>query len=308
MQYAAHLPLVDFDASGYAAGDLASYTDTARQAGFDAIASNDHFIFQKPWLDGIVALASVVDRSGDMLLATTVSLPVVRGPIALAKAAAALDIISGGRLVLGVGPGSSARDYEAVGVPFDERWPRLDEAVRVLRAHLKSDAPAFEGKHYDSKAPLLPRPNRPEGPPIWIGSWGSDTGLRRVARRGDGWLASAYNTTPDQMAEGRDKLLTHLGEAGKDSATFPIALATMWTYVTSDAAKADAKLEALAAMLNRDPAALREQVLIGPPDQCAAKLRRYDEIGVDRVFIWPLADANAQLETFMRDVAPLVQA
>jgi len=307
MQFGAHLPLIDFDGSGFATGDLAGYTDTARQAGFDAIASNDHFVFQKPWLDGIVALASVVDRSGDMMLATTVSLPVVRGPVALAKAAAALDIVSGGRLVLGVGPGSSARDYEAVGVPFEERWPRLDEAVRVLRVHLNSDAPAFEGRFYDSQAPLQPRPNRPNGPPIWIGSWGSDAGLRRVARLGDGWLASAYNTTPELMAQGRDKLFAHLAEAGKDAASFPISLATMWTYVTSEAAKAASMIGMLATMLNRDAPSVAAQVLIGPPEECAAKLRAYAEIGVQRVFIWPLADPNTQLEIFTRDVSPSVR-
>jgi alkanesulfonate monooxygenase SsuD/methylene tetrahydromethanopterin reductase-like flavin-dependent oxidoreductase (luciferase family) len=306
MKFGAHLPLIDFDGSGYATGDMGSFTDTARGAGFDAIASNDHFVFQKPWLDGIVALASVIDRSGDMMLATTVTLPVVRGPVALAKAAAALDILSGGRLVLGVGPGSSARDYDAVGLPFEERWPRLDESVRVLRAHLKSGVPEFEGQHYDSKATLLPRPNRPDGPPIWIGSWGSDAGLRRVARRGDGWLASAYNTTPEQMAEGREKLLGMLSDTGKDPRAFPIGLATMWTYVTPDAAKAASMLEMLATMLNRDAAAVAEQVLVGPAEECAAKLRRYAEIGVERVFIWPLADANAQIEAFMQGVAPLV--
>src|SRR5688500_2980188 len=104
MQYGAHLPLIDFDATGYRADVLSSFTGAARQSGFAALSANDHFVFQRPWLDGIVALASVVERSGDMTLATTVSLPVVRGPIALAKAAAALDIISGGRLVLGIGP------------------------------------------------------------------------------------------------------------------------------------------------------------------------------------------------------------
>ena len=306
MQFGAHLPLIDFDGSGFGRDDLLSFTDTAREAGFTAIASNDHFVFQKPWLDGIAALASVIDHSGDMMLATTVSLPVVRGPVSLAKSAAAIDILSGGRLVLGVGPGSSARDYEAVGLSFDERWPRLDEAIRVLRAHLRSGAPAFEGKFYDTNAPLQPRPNRPEGPPIWIGSWGSDAGLRRVARRGDGWLASAYNTTPEQMAAGKEKLRAHLTAAGKDAAAFPIALATMWTYVTLDAAKAASMLDMLATMLNRDAATVREQVLIGPPAECAAKLRRHSEIGVQHVFIWPLAEANAQVEAFMRDVAPLV--
>ncbi len=308
MRYGAHLPLIDFDGSGYAPDGLSSFTDAAREAGFSAIASNDHFVFQKPWLDGIVALSSVVERSGDMMLATTVSLPTVRGPVSLAKAAAALDILSGGRLVLGVGPGSSARDYEAVGISFDERWPRLDEAVRVLRAHLRANAPAFEGKFYDSKARLEPRPNRPNGPPIWIGSWGSDAGLRRVARRGDGWLASAYNTTPADMQAGRAKLLALLAEAGKDASSFPVALATMWTYVTNDKAKAHATLEMLATLLNRPAEAVGEQVLIGSPEECAAKLRSYAEIGVEQVFIWPLAEPTQQLGLFMRDVVPAVEA
>jgi alkanesulfonate monooxygenase SsuD/methylene tetrahydromethanopterin reductase-like flavin-dependent oxidoreductase (luciferase family) len=306
MQYGAHLPLIDFDGSGYRPGDLASFTDAARETGFAALSANDHFVFQRPWLDGIVALASVVERSGGLTLATTVSLPVVRGAVALAKAAAALDIISGGRLVLGVGPGSSARDYDAVGLRFEERWPRLDEAVRVLRAHLKPDAPAFEGRFYDSTAVLEPRPNRADGPPIWIGSWGSDAGLRRVARLGDGWLASAYNTSPDEMAAGRAKLYDALAAAGKDATSFPIALSTIWTYVTSDASKAQKRLEDIAKMLNRPPDSVAPQVLIGPPEECAAKLRAYAAIGIQLLFLWPIADPNSQLELFQSDVAPLV--
>ena len=198
MEYGAHLPLIDFDGRGWQAGEVASYARAAQQLGFRALASNDHLVFQRPWLDGIVALASVVEASGDLTLATTVSLPVVRGPAALAKAAAALDLLSGGRLALGVGPGSSRADYALAGVDFEERWPRFDRAVRSLRGHL--------GRDDDGATQVLePRPTRPGGPPIWIGSWGSDAGLRRVARLGDGWLASAYNTTPEQVAAGREQ-------------------------------------------------------------------------------------------------------
>jgi alkanesulfonate monooxygenase SsuD/methylene tetrahydromethanopterin reductase-like flavin-dependent oxidoreductase (luciferase family) len=304
VQFGAHLPLIDFDGSGWRPSDLVRFTEAARESGFSAIAANDHFVFQRPWLDGIVALASVVSHSGDMMLATTVTLPVLRHPVALAKAAAALDLLSGGRLVLGVGPGSSARDYESAGLDFDERWRRLDESLKVLRFHLKANAPAFEGKFYSATRQLEPKPNRDV--PIWIGSWGSDAGLRRVARLGDGWLASAYNTNPQLVVEGRQKLAGALRTASKVIDGFPCALSTMWTYVTTGATEQRRYLHSLAGMLGRHAEVLSGQVLIGPPEECAAKLRAYADAGIERVFIWPLADGPSQLERFMRQVAPLV--
>jgi len=298
--------LIDFDGRGWRPGELASYTDRARELGYGSISANDHFVFQSPWLDGIVALASVLDRSGDMQLATTVSLPVIRGPAALAKAAAALDILSGGRLVLGVGPGSSQRDYQSVGLSFDERWPRLDESIHVLRTHLTTGAPSFQGRFYCANPELEPRPMRADGPPIWIGSWGSDAGLRRVARLADGWLASAYNLSPAQANTARAKLGNELAKRGKRLDGFPCALATMWTYVTEDRRTGETHLGALAQMLNRPAIELRGRVLVGPAEDCAATLRAYADAGIDHVFIWPLADAQEQLERVMRDVAPLV--
>jgi alkanesulfonate monooxygenase SsuD/methylene tetrahydromethanopterin reductase-like flavin-dependent oxidoreductase (luciferase family) len=306
MKYGAHLPLIDFGNHGWRPGQLASYTDRARELGYGFISANDHLVFQKPWLDGIVALASVVDRSGDMQLATTVSLPVIRAPAVLAKAAAALDTISGGRLVLGVGPGSSARDYESAGLSFDERWPRFDESIRVLRAHLTTGAPRFEGRFYAAGPELEPRPTRADGPPIWIGSWGSDAGLRRVARLADGWLASAYNLSPAQANAARAKLGDELARRGRQLDGFPCSLVTMWTYVTDDRRTRETHLSTLARMLNRPANELYGRVLVGPAEDCAATLRVYADAGIDHVFVWPVADALEQLECIMRDVAPLV--
>jgi alkanesulfonate monooxygenase SsuD/methylene tetrahydromethanopterin reductase-like flavin-dependent oxidoreductase (luciferase family) len=306
MQYGAHLPLIDFDGRGWRPGEIASYTDRARELGYGFISANDHLVFQNPWLDGIVALASVVDRSGDMQLATTVSLPVIRGPAVLAKAAAALDILSGGRLVLGVGPGSSPHDYDSAGLSFDERWPRLDESIRVLRAHLTTGAPRFEGRFYSAGPELEPRPPRAAGPPIWIGSWGSDAGLRRVARLADGWLASAYNLSPAQANAARAKLGDALARRGRRLEGFPCSLATMWTYVTEDRRARETHLSGLSRMLNRPAIELRGRVLVGPAEDCAATLRAYADAGIDHVFVWPVADAHEQLECIMRDVAPLV--
>jgi alkanesulfonate monooxygenase SsuD/methylene tetrahydromethanopterin reductase-like flavin-dependent oxidoreductase (luciferase family) len=156
MRVGAHLPLIDFDGTPFTSLSFPAYVDAAREGGFFAISSNDHLVFQRPWLDGIVALSSVLERSGDLILATTVALPVIRGPVAMAKSAAALQVLSGGRFVLGVGPGSSQRDYDAVGLPFDERWPRFDKDLRVLRA-------ALTGPEALEPAPA-------HKVPIWVGS------------------------------------------------------------------------------------------------------------------------------------------
>ena len=135
-----------------------------------------------------------------MTLATTISLASLRGPVQLAKALAALDVLSGGHLVAGVGPGSSERDYDAVAVPFDDRWKRFDEAATILRALLGQErAPAGTRYFTVPDLQLAPAPRQDGGVPLWIASWGSAAGLRRVARLGDGWLASAYNTTAEQF-------------------------------------------------------------------------------------------------------------
>src|SRR5690606_28091233 len=138
---------------------------------------------------------------------------------------------------------------------------RLDEAVRAMRALWRADGEPFAGRFYSTEGITLePRPASGEGPPIWLGSWGSAAGLRRVARLADGWLASGYNTVPEQFGENREALTEHLEAAGKDAALFPNGIATMWTYVSDDAAEAERVLtEVLAPALGRDPDALRER-------------------------------------------------
>ena len=297
MELAIHLPLMEFGDEGQSLARLTRAVDAARECAFAAVAANDHFLFQAPWLDGPTALAAVIDRSGTMELATTVSLVSLRGPVPLAKTLAALDVLSDGRVIAGVGPGSSARDYDAVGVPFEERWERFDEAVAILRALLRGDPPP-ETRHYPlPDAPLAPAPRRGGGIPVWIGSWGSAAGLRRVARLGDGWLASAYNTSPEAFAAARESLSERLAARGRDPGTFPNALATMWTWITEDAAEADRVLEqVLAPLLRRDVDGLRDRLCIGPAGKCAELLSRYAEAGCRRVYLWPLGDEPRQIE------------
>jgi alkanesulfonate monooxygenase SsuD/methylene tetrahydromethanopterin reductase-like flavin-dependent oxidoreductase (luciferase family) len=305
---AVHLPLMQFQQEEeLSMPRLEATVDAARECGFAAVSANDHFVFQTPWLDGPTALASMIERSGEMTLATTIALSVLRGPVPLAKTLAAVDLLSEGRLIAAVGPGSSERDYEVIGVRFEERWSRLDESIAVLRAILRGEPFPADARHYPlpGDLELKPGPRQPGGVPIWIGSWGSAAGLARVARLGDGWLASAYNTTPERFEAAREGLARRLAERGRGGAGFPNALATMWTWVSKDRAEGDRVLrEVLAALLRRDPDELRGQVCVGPAGHCAELLARYAEAGCERVYLWPLGDERRQLELIAADVAP----
>jgi alkanesulfonate monooxygenase SsuD/methylene tetrahydromethanopterin reductase-like flavin-dependent oxidoreductase (luciferase family) len=291
-----HLPLIEFGDEGQSLGRLTRAVDAAREFGFAAVSANDHFLFRAPWLDGPTALAAVLERSGTMELATTVSLVALRGPVPLAKTLAALDLLSDGRVVAGVGPGSSEHDYDAVGVPHEERWNRFEEATAALRALLRADSP------------LAPAPRRSGGIPIWVASWGSKPGVRRVARLGDGWFASAYNTTPEDFRAAKELLSEELRARGRDPGRFGSALVTMWSWITSDSHEAERVLrDVLAPLLGREPEVLRDQLCVGPAEKCAELLSRYAQAGCERVHLWPLGAEAQQIELAATAVLPAVE-
>jgi alkanesulfonate monooxygenase SsuD/methylene tetrahydromethanopterin reductase-like flavin-dependent oxidoreductase (luciferase family) len=307
MDLGLHLPVMQFGSDRLSLRRLAEAVDAAREHGFSAISVNDHFVFQTPWLDGPTALASMIERSGEMTIATTVSLAVLRGPVPLAKTLGALDVLSEGRLIAALGPGSSPRDYEAAGVPFDDRWKLLDESVGVLRRLLKGEPGPEESPYYRTPADLELAPPPRREVPLWIGSWGSKAGLRRVARSADGWLASAYNTTPEVFTEAREHLSQQLAERGRPANGFPNGLATMWTWVSEDPSEVDRVLhQVITPVLKRDPAELREQICVGSAEHCARLLTRYAKAGCERVYLWPLGDEPRQVELVASEVAPRI--
>jgi alkanesulfonate monooxygenase SsuD/methylene tetrahydromethanopterin reductase-like flavin-dependent oxidoreductase (luciferase family) len=293
MQFGAHLPLIDLGGAAPTLAGLRAYARAAAALDYRYLCANDHMLFARPWLDGPTALSAVLDAADGMTIATTVALPVIRGPTQTAKILSALDVLSDGRLLAGVGPGSSPRDYAAAGIAFHERWRRFDESVLALRALLRGDD--FRGAFY-STAGVTVEPRRPDGPPLWIASWGSAAGLRRVARLGDGWLASAYNTTPAALCSGR----AVLGDS------MPNALATTWLYVTASRRDAEHMLTDVLAPLLRRPAETLRDLPIGSAEDCAERLSAYAAAGAQRIFLWPLADELHQLERFRETVVPLL--
>jgi alkanesulfonate monooxygenase SsuD/methylene tetrahydromethanopterin reductase-like flavin-dependent oxidoreductase (luciferase family) len=303
MDFGVHLPLADLGQGLPGGGDLRAYTATAAELGFDLVCANDHLVWRRPWLDGLTSLASVSGSAGDMTLATSVALPAVRHPVVLAKAISSLGVLSEGRVVAGLGPGSSAADYEAVGLPFTERWARFDECLRLVRALVRGEVPD-DGQYYRVGGLRLdPLPSLP--PQVWFGSWGSDLRLRRMAAAADGWLASAYNTTPEHFAEARARLDHHLLAEGRDPTSFPDAIATVWMYVTHEHAQAVRLVsEALAPLLGRAPGELLAHLPIGTPEHCVQLLDAFATAGAKTMLLWPIHDPVHQLEMFCDEVRP----
>jgi len=307
MDFGVHLPLADLGQGIPGGAELRAFAAQAAELGFAMLSANDHLVWRRPWLDGPTTLASVAGSAGGMALATSVALPAVRHPVVLAKAIASLAVLSGGPVVAGLGPGSSADDYRAVGVPFEERWARFDEGLRLVRALLRGEPTS--GGHYYPADGLRVDPLPPEPPQVWFGSWGSDVRLRRMAAAADGWLASAYNTTPERFADARARLDGHLLAAGKDPATFPDAVATAWLYVTHEADEAAHVLEdVLAPLLGRDPASLAAQLPVGSPEHCIELMEAYAAAGARRILLWPVRDHRRQLELFAEKVRPHISA
>ena len=169
MRLGAHLPLADLGDGPATAADLRAYARTARDLGYTTLASNDHLVWRHPWLDGPTALASVISAAGDMVLATSITLPVVRHPVAVAKMLTTLAALADGPVVGGLGPGSSRLDYDAVGIPFEERWARFDESLRLVRSLVRGEPPE-PGTYYAVESRLSPMPDPP--PQIWFASGG----------------------------------------------------------------------------------------------------------------------------------------
>jgi alkanesulfonate monooxygenase SsuD/methylene tetrahydromethanopterin reductase-like flavin-dependent oxidoreductase (luciferase family) len=198
-----------------------------------------------------------------------------------------------------------------------DMWPRFEEGVRALRAYLTPGTPPFQGRFYDtSGVHLTPPPVQQPRLPIWIGSWGSTAGLRRVARLADGWLSSAGpgHQSPEQFAEDVKRLNAFLVQEGKDPATFPNAVSTMALFVSEDHDElariggsgyaprpAGIGVTQPAARPLEDPHA---HDMIGTRAACRDKVRRWQAAGARALFLVPRGpDPLGQMRLFLDEVA-----
>jgi probable F420-dependent oxidoreductase len=206
--------------------ELRAIARTAEQAGFDSIWVGDHLLYRYasgemrgPW-EAWTTLAGLAEATERVTLGPLVAATAFHAPFMLAKQAATVDEISGGRLVLGLGAGWNETEFGALGVPFDYRIARFEEAFTIIRTLLAHGAIDFRGEFFEARdAELLPRPARPGGPPLLIGS----SGPRMLAatipyvQAWNAWYADTGNR-PDGVARLRAIVDEAAVAAGRDPA------------------------------------------------------------------------------------------
>lgn len=198
MRYTVQLPThrVDLGEEFTSGAALAEMARAAEEAGFDACFVTDHPFPGDRWLEGgghhtldpFVALSFAAAATTRIRLQTHVLVLPYRNPFVVAKAAASLDVASGGRLILGTAAGYLKSEFAAVGADFDERNRFADEALDAIRLAWTTDGVAFEGMGFRARGnTMLPQPLQKPHPPLWVGG-NSRRAIRRAVERGDGWV------------------------------------------------------------------------------------------------------------------------
>ena len=230
-------------------------------------------------LEQLTVLAFVAGQTKTIRLGTSVNIVPHRNPIVAAKAMATLDVLSGGRLIVGVGVGWMREEFEALGLPpFEERGEVTNEYIRAFKELWTSDNPTFEGKYCSfSNITFLPKPVQKPHPPIWVGGE-SRPAMRRAARLGNAWYPIGSNpqfpmVEPEQLAAGIDRLATYARRAGRDPAEIDVVYRTHYYELQKDGAA-----PAFTPSEQRRP-------FTGSADLIAADIRKYQEMGVSHLML-----------------------
>jgi probable F420-dependent oxidoreductase len=289
----------------------------AEALGFDSIWFADHVVIprnvraaypysvdhvstfnpDRPFHEMMTTLAYLAGCTERIRLGPNVLIVPYRPPLLQAKQLTMLDVLSGGRLILGVGVGWMEEEFEALGVPpFAERGAVTDEYLRLFKTLWTEETPTFNGKYCQvSEIGFLPKPIQKPHPPIWVGGH-TGPALRRTAELGDAWLPLGTFPPvifrPEELKPKIERLRELTVQAGR-----PV----------------DAVSVCLAAFVSFDEVQDTERLpMKGHPEQIAADVRAYQEIGIDDYILYFARGQNeaavmAAMERFAREVMPLVQ-
>ena len=284
------------------------------QLGFDSVWVPDHFYFERPsgietFPEAWTLLTAMAMKTERVKLGTNVIAATFRHPALMAKMAGALQELSGGRVLLGLGAGNQVNEHTAFGLDFPHRIGRFKEYLPIMCGLLNGETVSFEGRYFTVREASL-RTVVPQVP-VWIASGGPQT-FALTARYASGWNMAGGGTDPAAIKEKYDGFAAACRAAGRNVKDLDVCKMTFMA-VAADEASAKAMADELATKGNLTPEALAARMVVATPDGIAAKLRALTEIGVNHHIFsvsaseqWPnYWDA---VELVSREVIPRVRA
>ncbi|TMG25720.1 MAG: LLM class F420-dependent oxidoreductase [Chloroflexi bacterium] len=258
----------------------AELAKAAEDSGFGLITVMDHFYQIQgvgpetdEMLEAYSTLAALSQRTSKAMLGALVTGVTYRNPAVLAKAVTTLDVISGGRAVLGLGAAWNEDEHRGYGIefpPVGQRMDRLDEALAIARAMFTEERPTFEGRYYRvDRALNIPRPIQPGGPKIIIGGGGEQRTLKIAAKHAD--MTHWFPLGLEVLKHKTKVLERHCEAVGRDPTTIKRTMASPVLLASDERHKAE--------VLERVMPERRPYIKIGTPEEAAEALRPYLEAG-----------------------------
>ena len=297
---------------GITIGRAASIAEEARRVedlGFDSVWTGEHVVWRHPMYDGLMVLAAAASATTRVRLGTSILLLPLKHPILVSKAVTTLDHLSGGRASLGIGVGGEyPKEFEAMGIPRNERGARADESIEIMKRLWTEDEVTFHGRFFHlEEVTLEPKPVQKPHPPILVG--GRRGALRRTALYADGWMPYMY--TPEMYRDDWQKIEEMAGKAGRDPAAIERTLYVFTSVAESYEVAAQAAAKALGGNYAQDfDRLVHKYPIVGTPEQCAERIDLFRQAGV-RHFIFapagPPERAREFPEILANEVIPLVR-
>lgn len=282
------------------------------ELGYDSAWTSEHIFFYFPTFDALTALAAAAALTSRIRLGTAVLLLPLRPAALAAKEITSVDVISGGRLTLGIGVGGEyPKEFQAVGVPVSERGARADEAIRVLRKLWTEDNVSFDGRFTKLEGVTLqPKPLQVGGPPIWIAGR-SPAAMRRAGRLGDGYLP--YLFSPERYRDSMAEVRQVAEEAGRDPNSVEGGL---YQFICLADSYEEAKHIAGADLSRRynQPfeSIVDRYVVMGTAEDCARRLADFAEAGARHFLLVPItpgfADFMPHVQRYAAEIIPRLRS
>jgi alkanesulfonate monooxygenase SsuD/methylene tetrahydromethanopterin reductase-like flavin-dependent oxidoreductase (luciferase family) len=282
----------------------------AEEVGFDHVWLGDSVtILDKARGDCLTLMAALSAKSQRIRIGTIPLLLALRNPVLLAHSLATLDVMSGGRIIIGASVAPLAdyirRQFIACGVPFHEKAGRLSESIELIRRLWTEDSFACQGRYYRfEEIGILPKPVQKPGIPIWLAAERSDNAFKRVARLGDGWFTTAPSLEKFKM--GREKIEAYARDCGRAGVELPSALYASFN-LNRDGDRARGEGWAWMEEFFRQPRSqlAHHFVLFGTPAQCADVLGPYVDAGLGAIVArMASSDQKAQMRLMLEELRP----